>query len=156
MLSRSSPIRFVLTLLLALAVPFCCCDLRSLLAGCVSVGAKSESRPVAADRGEGTEQGHATHCRCHSSATDPHHGSTPEKGPGEDQHDCPCGKNTGKMLTVAQATFDLPAPVAVAILDWSGSTDLRPPASFRVRDIEQRAVGRPQTSLLRMHCALVV
>lgn len=158
MLNRNSPFRFVLTLMLALAVPFCCCDFRSLLTGCYSCDTATDARQVATHSGVEAELGHATHSHCHghSSKGDDHHGSTPGKAPEKDQHDCSCGKNTGKMLTVAKSTLELPAPVLVAILDWSGSSDLRPLDPFRGRDAEKRVVERPQTSLLRMHCALIV
>lgn len=154
MLNRTSPFRFVLTLLLALAVPFCCCDLRSLLSGCASCDGSTggDTRAIATDDGLSTH----SHCHGHSPKGDEQDGSTPAEAPEKDQHDCSCGKNTGKMLTVAKTTLELPAPVVVAILDWFVMSDLRPLDPFKGREPEQRAVKRLQTSLLRMHCALIV
>jgi len=158
MLGRNSPFRFALTMLLAFVVPFCCCDFSILLVGCTSCDAAThgKSQVVAAQAGAERDHGHAHgNCRGHSSQGDsdePAPGTTPEK----DQDDCTCGQNTGKMLTVEKSTLDLPAPVVVAILDWSGLSDLRPLDPFKGREIEKRVVERRQTSLLRMHCALIV
>ena len=157
MLNRNSPFRFVLTLLLALAVPFCCCDFRSLLTGCVSCDAEApvKTETVAVLAG-GHDHASHSHCHGHSPKGEDHNGSTPGKAPEKDKHDCSCGKNTGKMLTVEKSTLELPAPVVVAILDWSLLTDLAPLDPFKGREVEKRVVERPQTSLLRMHCALIV
>lgn len=76
--------------------------------------------------------------------------------PGNDKHDCDCGKNSGMMLTVEKSTVELPAPVVIAVLDWTLSIDVLPTALFRGLDREQRVVERPHTSLLRLHCALIV
>lgn len=160
MLNRTSPFRFVLTLLLAVAVPFCCCDLRSLLSGCAACDASTgaDTRTVAVHDDSETRDTPATHTHCHghSPKGDEQDGSTPANAPANDQHDCSCGKTTGKMLTVAKTTLELPAPVVVAVLDWFVMSDLRPLDPFKGRDAEQRAVKRLQTSLLRMHCALIV
>lgn len=160
MLNRTSPFRFVLTLLLAVAVPFCCCDLRSLLSGCASCGASTggDTRTVAAHDDLDAADGLSTHSHCHghSPKGDEQDESTPAKAPEKDQHDCSCGKNTGKMLTVAKTTLELPAPVVVAVLDWFVMGDLGSLDPFKGREAEQRAVKRLQTSLLRMHCALIV
>ncbi len=160
MLNRNSPFRCVLTLLLALAVPFCCCDFRSLLSGCTSCDevAPQGGQTVAVHSAAEAAHDHASHNHCHGHAPkgDDHDGSTPGKAPRKEQHDCSCGKNTGKMLTVEKSTLELPTPVVVATLDWSAITDLRPLDPFKGREVEKRVVERPQTSLLRMHCALIV
>lgn len=157
MLNRNSPFRCMLTLLLALAVPFCCCDFRSLLTGCVSCDAAPPEtvKTVAVSEG-GHDHASHSHCHGHSPKGDDHDGSTPGKAPDQDKHDCSCGKNTGKMLTVEKTTLELPTPVVVATLDWSAITDLRPLDPFKGWEVEKRVVERPQTTLLRMHCALIV
>ena len=162
MLHRSSPFRLLVTLLLVVAVPFCCCDFRSLLGGCASCGAErpatAHDEMVAHARADGSAHEHGA---CHQHAT----GHTRENadnhtplpcGPGNDKHNCNCGKNDGKMLTVQKPTVELPASVVVAVLDWTMAADLVPLAVSRmpIRDIS--AVARPPTSLLRMHCALIV
>lgn len=160
MLNRTSPFRFALTLLLAVAVPFCCCDLRSLLSGCSSCDASTggHTRTVAAHNDLAADDGLSTHSHCHghSPKGDEQGGSTPAEAPEKDQHDCSCGKNTGKMLTVAKTTLELPAPVVIAVLDWTLCADVLPPALLRGLDREMWVIERPQTSLLRQHCALIV
>lgn len=159
MLDRNSPFRFALTLLLALVVPFCCCDFSALLVGCTSCDAATHanSRTIAAHANAEPDHGHAAHghCRGHTpqgGTDEPGPGTTPEK----DHDDCTCGQNTGKMLTVEKSTLDLPTPMVVAILDWSELSDLRPLDPFKGWEVEKRVVERPQTTLLRMHCALIV
>ncbi|MGD9691358.1 MAG: hypothetical protein AB7G17_00785 [Phycisphaerales bacterium] len=155
MLHRHSPFRFVLTLLLALVVPFCCCNFRSLLTACVSCEAATAAQPVAIDYANEAEHGHAIHG--HSPGGNDHHGpTTPGNAPEHDEHDCQCDKSVGTMLTDAKLAVELPASMLVAVLDWTSTTDLCSLAPFKGRDIEKRAVERPQTSLLRMHCALIV
>lgn len=60
------------------------------------------------------------------------------------------------MLSVEKSTVQLSVPVVVAVLDWTLASDLLPPAQFRAHERQVRAVERPPTSLLRMHCALIV
>ncbi|MBS0190570.1 MAG: hypothetical protein JSR52_05415 [Planctomycetes bacterium] len=60
------------------------------------------------------------------------------------------------MLTVQKSTVELPAPVVVAVLDWSIAVDLFPPTTTRVPYRGSSAIIRPPTSLLRQHCALIV
>lgn len=156
--NRNSPFRFALTLLLALAIPFCCCDFRTLLGGCGSCEAAGIADPQTAAVPSHEDEGHVAHSHCHGHAPkgDDHGRSEPGKAPSKDRHDCTCGKNTGKMLAVEKSPVELPAPVIVAILDWSGVSDCRPYAAFRGHHVEQRAVDQPATTLLRMHCALIV
>lgn len=162
MLHRSSPTRLLVTLLLVVAVPFCCCDFRSFLSGCASCGAEGPAtghdEVVAHVDADGAAHDHAA---CHQHAT----GHAPENadnhaplpcGPGNDTHDCNCGKNDGKMLTVQKPTVELPTSVIVAVLDWTLTADLAPRAISRMPYRDISAVARPPTSLLRMHCALIV
>ena len=157
MLNRTSPIRLVLTLFLAAVLPFCCCDFRSLLTGCASCHT-FETRWHATSSGVGTEPGRITHDHCHGHA--PNGGdeprTPPEETPEKSPHDCQCGKNTGNLLTVAKSTLELPGPVVVAILDWFVLPDIRPPEAIKGSNIGRWVLERPPTSLLRMHCALIV
>ncbi|HMN39758.1 MAG TPA: hypothetical protein PKE29_02865 [Phycisphaerales bacterium] len=148
-----------MTLLLVVAVPFCCCNFRSLLSTCSSC----QAAPVA-------DEPEASHDRSHDSDHDlaaPHQHATGHKqhedgqssvpcGPGDEKHHCNCEKNDGKMLTVQKSTVELPMPVVVAILDWSMAADMLPPAAIRVQYRGSLAIARPPTSLLRQHCALIV
>lgn len=161
MLHRSSPIRFLLTILLVVAVPLCCCDLRSLLGGCASCEAapdKDGAETVSHDHADVTTHEHGA---CHQHATghaaesaDTH--SRPPCNPENDKHDCDCGKNNSKMLTVEKSTVELPAPVIVATLDWTHVAELVPTAVSRAHYRDASAIARPPTSLLRQHCALIV
>ncbi len=60
------------------------------------------------------------------------------------------------MLTVEKPAVDAAAPAMVAVLDWPALIDLSTSAPLKFREVGPRAIERPQTSLLRMHCALIV
>jgi len=159
MLQRGSSLRLLVTVLLAVAVPFCCCDFHSLLSGCASCEAPArqiDAEAVAHVHDDGAGHHHAAHHE-HSAdpVTDGDQGTTP-CGPGDEKHDCNCGKTDGMMLTVQKSTVELPAPVVVAVLAWAQPVDQVPLALIRGHERDQRVVQRPQTSLLRQHCALIV
>lgn len=159
MLNRNGPFRFVLTLLLALAVPFCCCDFRSLLGGCGSCeSAGPADSPAVAPSHADSDDGHGARCHCHgrSPQRKDHDRPTREQAPRNDRHGCLCGKTTGKMLSVEKAAFGIPTPVLVAILECPTTRCLEPGALVRIQYAAARGPMRPTTSLLRMHCALIV
>lgn len=60
------------------------------------------------------------------------------------------------MLASVASTFEPPAPGVVAILDWFGLPALRQPEILNGEHGVYRAVEPPSTSLLRLHCALLV
>ena len=159
MLHRGSAFRLLVTLLLVVAVPFCCCNFRSLLTTCSSCQASSVMEDVEASRGHlhDADRDHAVphhHATGHTQHGD---GKSPVPcGPGDEKHKCNCEKNDGKMLTVQKSTVELPMPVVVAILEWSMAADMLPPAAIRVEYRRNLAIARPLTSLLRQHCALIV
>lgn len=161
MLHRTSPFRFLLTVLLAVTVPFCCCDFHSVLsacAACESPATGREAHTQTHDHADGAGHQHAsTHHQKGDQDTpgDDHHGTIPD-GPNHEKHDCTCDSSSGTMLSVEKSTVELPALVVVAVIDWVPLADLVPDALFRVHEREQRAVQRPPTSLLRLHCALIV
>lgn len=158
MLHRDGPFRFVLTILVALAIPFCCCDVRSLIGECGSSRAAGPAGVhIARPDGE-TGRGASADPPCHGGCSqgDDVDQGTPSDPPGKDQHDCPCPKTTGKMLASVASTFEPPAPGVVAILDWFGLPALRQPEILNGEHGVYRAVEPPSTSLLRLHCALLV
>lgn len=53
-------------------------------------------------------------------------------------------------------TIELPTTVLVAILDWTTVAWTAPETSLAFVSGEVWACARPPTSLLRMHCALIV
>ncbi len=152
MMTGSSPIRFAVTILLVVAIPFCCCNYRSLLGGCRPCGGAlpSEELPVTK---VAQHHCHGGHEHGDGSQTD---GESPAPSTPEKKHDCKCDKNEGKMLTVEKTTVELPDPVAVAVLTWSSVADLSPDVHHLVALRDFSRAFRPPTSLLRMHCALIV
>ncbi|MBN8646022.1 MAG: hypothetical protein J0L61_12370 [Planctomycetes bacterium] len=161
MLDRGSPFRLLVTVLLAVAVPFCCCNFHSWFSGCIPCQAPPSDRQgetLAHVHADGSSHDHSSHHE-HQDGPASNNGDdhAPKPcSPGNDKHDCDCGKNSGMMLTVDKSTVELPAPVVIAVLDWTLSVDVLPTALFRGLDREQRVVERPQTSLLSLHCALIV
>lgn len=155
MLSRDGHFRTCLCLLLAVVVPFCCCNLHSLLTACEACA------PACADRHGHTaaatgpthhDQGHGDGRGGDSDSKTRHH-ETPSQG---DPQNCTCGKHDAKMLSGEKPTIDLPTAVPVAIHNWivmplSAAEPLR-----AFTNGEVWAFARPPTSLLRMHCALIV
>ncbi|QOJ16359.1 MAG: hypothetical protein HRU76_01585 [Phycisphaeraceae bacterium] len=73
-----------------------------------------------------------------------------------DQHDCTCGQNQAKMMAGEKPTIELPTTVLVAILNWATVAGAAPEPSPAFVSGEVWACARPPTSLLRMHCALIV
>jgi hypothetical protein len=159
MLHRGSPFRLLVTLLLVVAVPFCCCNFRSLLSACSSCQAAPVAEEVEASLGH-SHDADGDHATPHQHATGhkQHEGgqSSVPCGPGDEKHHCNCEKNDGKMLTVQKSTVELPMPVVVAILDWSMAVGMLLPATDQVQFRGSSAIVRPPTSLLRQHCALIV
>jgi hypothetical protein len=89
------------------------------------------------------------------------HDAHPDKkapcGPNHDeQNDCSCGKHDSKMLTGAKPSVEPPVPALIAILDWVLTTERIPLAQITINRHDVWATARPPTSLLRLHCALVV
>jgi hypothetical protein len=157
MLSPSSHFRTFVALLLAVVVPFCCCNFHSWLsacASCVPASSVDGDRQLAAKEHD--------HKGCHHSGSkgsdsggDHHQGPvSPEDG--SDQHDCTCGKNQAKMMAGEKPTIELPTAVLVAILNWTTVAWAAPEPSLTFVSGEVWACARPPTSLLRMHCALIV
>jgi len=159
MLHRGSPFRLLVTLLLVVAVPFCCCNFHSWFSACASCeapAASGEAATVAHVHADSSSHHHAAHHEHTTGTVADTHTDTAPCAPGDQKHDCDCGKNSGMMLSVQKSTVELPAPVVVAVLDWALTSDLLPPVQFQAHEQQLRAVERPPTSLLRMHCALIV
>ncbi|MCA9285227.1 MAG: hypothetical protein KDA22_08445 [Phycisphaerales bacterium] len=153
-MARTSPLRWLLTLLLAGCMPFCCCNLHRVLGdrqtpeARVLLGAGDDDHGHADDRG-------GTGC-CHGgrscAADEGHDGGAP---PGHDNAPCPCDQNKVTALDALSAGMPVPALSLVGTLPrwevvaWSSEyATVRAPAA--------RSLPRPPTSLLRQHCALIV
>ncbi|HEX2837381.1 MAG TPA: hypothetical protein VHN77_04550 [Phycisphaerales bacterium] len=160
MLLRSAQFRSFIAILLVVAIPLCCCNFRSLFAGNLACEGTSISEDglVRAYMIPETDHGPSAHGCCHgksltkSGASD----SEPTNNPSDQPRNCSCDKSGGKMLSVEKTGLELPAQVAVAALEWAQWPELRPLVPVREREQLPHAVLRPLTSLVRMHCALVV
>ncbi len=159
MLVRSSQVRTLIALLLACAVPFCCCNLRMLIAGLsCQAGALPQYKPGGARLLATADHMEATLACCHgrSASNVTHSDSNSEDTPTDDPQDCSCGNAGGKMLAVEKSNVEVPVQVIVAVIDWSHRPQPRPHDLTGGRWRVPEAVPRPLTSLVRMHCALIV
>lgn len=161
MLLRSAQFRSFIAILLAVAIPFCCCNFRSLLAGNIACSAAvsfSEDGFVHAHAGPAKDHGSTIRGCCHGkSVTESGTSDTePQSDPSDQPRNCSCDKSGGKMLSVEKPGLELPAQVVVGALEWAQRPELRPLDAVSGREPLRRAVHRPLTSLVRMHCALTV
>ena len=155
MLVRSRPFRTLLAVVLAVAVPFCCCKFNAAATACASC--------VAAPSGERDCTGNVRDdhgCRRADARTADSDGQGPQ-GPaspddGSDGHGCTCGNDEAKLVAREKPTIEVPTAVLVAILDWAAVAWAAPEPSHTFVSGGLRAGARPLTSLLSMHCALMV
>ncbi len=155
MVQRASPFRLLVTLLLAVAVPFCCCNFHSWLSACGPCEAAEHS-----DDGDLALTGdHVKQTSDHQDADAPlshHEDHNAPCGPSKDKDGpCSCGKSNAPMLTVEKSGMDLPMPVLLAVLPHSFVSPLVQSVCSDVRR-DSTSLARPPTSLLRLHCALTV
>ncbi len=131
---RHGPSRTFLTLLLAAAVPLCCCSVEALARAAACGGCAGEAVPA-----------------CHADPGSGH--DDPASGP----NGCDCGTQKRSLVTCERPTIDTPDAAPAAIMEWSGAawTLGVPRLSAYVRR-EGEAPSRAPTSLLRQHCALIV
>lgn len=159
MLHRHSTFRLFITLLLAVAVPMCCCDFRMWLTACEPCDAAKSHASIEHTAHEHSAGGGHDHESDHHASTASNEGIEPSSspcGPGhDDDHDCTCGKQN-TLLTVAKSNLDLPTPVLVAILSFPAFADSSALPPFRAIERGLWVSARPPTTLLRLHCALIV
>ncbi len=152
--------RLFITALLAVVVPFCCCNLTSLLdeAGPFDVTSRASVRTAAAraDTAEGVVQTMEACCKSKPRQSREHEQPAPEDSREKGKRDCLCCQAAGMMLTLKNTTLELSAPVVVAICQWERVPETRPACELRRHQAEARAIERHQSSLLRLHCALNV
>ena len=160
MLTCSVQSRNFIAILLMAAIPFCCCDFRTLLGGNLSCKATSllDGGVTSAHLGPAKSHGPSTQGCCHGkSATETGTSDPdPKNDPSDQPRDCSCDKSGGKMLSVEKPALEHPAQVVVAVLEWAQWPELPPLNPVSGREPLRRAVHRPLTSLVRMHCALIV
>lgn len=160
MLLRSAQFRSFVAILLMVAIPFCCCNFRSLFAGdleCLTASV-SEARLLRASLSPAEDRRPPANGCCHGKSVTESGTSEPEpQGDSSDQpRDCSCDKSGGKMLSVEKSALELSAQVVVAALEWAQWPELRPLDPVSGRGHLPPAAHRPLTSLVRMHCALIV
>ena len=147
------PTRLLLTVMLAAAIPLCCCRgemLASLLGG---EPHKCTVSHATADHGH-TSHGHShQHGSGHGKSGCGH--DAPE--PCNDEGPCDCAHQGDiKSLPDAPTSVKDSGGVLVTVLpELSVGRSGVPLTNFRLRRLSE-AVPRPPTSLLRQHCALIV
>ena len=159
MLNSRGTFRLFVTLLLTVAVPFCCCNLHAWLMVCSPCHAASDTAgPELAAHHHGDSAAHDHESDHHSTtaSTACVESSTAPCGPGhDDDHDCTCSKQD-TLLTVAKSNLDLPTPVLVAIVLFPAIADASASPPFRAFERGLWVSVRPPTTLLGLHCALIV
>jgi len=161
MLHRANSFRLFVTLLLAAAVPLCCCNFQSWLSGCVAC--EAGTHPATVEPGAHHHAGDSAHDHDSDHFADPSAASAEGSdlhpspcGPGhDDDHDCTCGKQN-TALTVAKTTVELTTPILVAILSFPTVMDSAALRPFRMVGRDLWVASRPPTTLLHLHCALTL
>lgn len=155
MTARSSPFRVAVAVLLAVAIPFCCCSSRLLLGAFAWAGDRpsASALTLASFADAPARRCHGGHgpCGAGTTQTDPQTPADPDPEQG-----CACGMDEGKLLTADKPTVELPAPVIIAVVGWTPIGDLFPGVRHGAPPRDAAFAGRPATALLRMHCALNV
>lgn len=144
MLARSALFRLLLALLMATWAPVCLC----------------RSHAEAAPTDDGAKLEHALHGHHHNGDRHEHHHGSP---PSEDREHAPCHDHEGPgcscpQVTVtpqkAPQTLKLTLAPLVRLIEWLAVD------AFPVRLVafyhDSNAVPRPPSTLLGMHCALIV
>ena len=163
MMHRSCPIRLALTILVITAVPFCCCSFHAWLSACGACTTHSNAgvgEHIAHDPEAHRESHHhdSNHHEADGDSCSGHHENAPSPccpdDPGNDG--CKCGKHDLKMVSVERPTVEFSVPALIAILPWAHASNFEPPVTHFTARRCVWAEARPPTSLLRLHCALVV
>ncbi len=147
--------RVVLALYLAFALPWCCCRMSAAAACCESADPPdaTASRTVDAHVREGHHHDHGDHHHQHGDQAPESDQAPSPTGPSDHDDSCDCGcEAVGSLLLEKSVTIDYPV-LTVAAVTWVAS--LAPLYRPSVRPLAARATG-PPTSLVRMHCALII
>lgn len=160
MIDRDGPFRPIITILLAVTLPLCCCNFRVL------AGGPAACHAVAVDFARAAPLDEQRHDCCGSSGRSPASGAPgqapsgqeePGKSPAPPDGSCNCGKSN-----MVSSSHEEPGPqpseivmgavpaAEMARAAWGRSVEMARPAMTR------NGVLRPATSLLRLHCALTV
>lgn len=168
---RGTPFRALLTVVLAIMLPLCCCNFHGWVLSHLSCEVPAAAASSLANAWSGTiNELDLTDDRISDAADECCSKSQPSGGQDaenrsadkdhdrnhSDRHECDCGKNSVKMLAAATATLELQAPVVIAILAWLPATGTAAYVSFPAKGADSRPHERPPSSLVHMHCALNV
>lgn len=150
MAARGRTFRLVLALLMAVWSPVCLCQRSHTLAA-----ARGPSQEVVRSHHDGADEHHHR-----VDATDPHQPSDENGEPGAPCHDhdgpgCECSKLAPANVKPKQG---LKATISqlVVTLQWSLFEPVRPGAVVAPLIRDSNPAPRPPTTLLGMHCALIV
>jgi hypothetical protein len=150
--AQSSTFRWVITLLTAVCIPMCCCSVDSLFGACDSCGSGAVACHGASDEDGCHDAAETEHAGDHDSTSLADHHSPTHKN---HEDGCRCGsdKKIGTLEGKSQVSFQpnllayiLPEPLPLRPL-YGQLVGVRP---------DSRAPVRPDQSLLRQHCALIV
>lgn len=160
MIDRDGLLRPIITILLAVTLPLCCCNFRLLLGGPVACHAVADDSARAAPLDE------QRHDCCGSSGLSQESGAPdqapsdqeePGKSPAPPESSCNCGKSNMVSSSheepgpqPSEIVIGAVPPAEMARAAWDRSMEAARPAMIR------NGVLRPATSLLRLHCALSV
>lgn len=151
----STPFRALIAALVAVGIHLCCCSAAWFT--CAACDARDDGVAVALDLHEADDHGGILDHDHHAATSKPRGDGSPCGGHEGDPHkgECTCSTQDPKTRPAELSKTDLPAPVLVAVLPiW----DPVPPGAVGPHELIllDRPLVRPATSLLRLHCALIV
>jgi hypothetical protein len=151
MMYRSPILSVLLAILLALSPSACLCGPKAVEAA----SSCRTSNPAPTKRGCCGSDGDADTQPMSQCGTSSDKGNVPDGGCDRCEGDCRC-KTAPTMKGDAPTTAHTAMPVSVAMI-----FGIEPPHAdlatlIRVVRIESKAVPRPETTLLRLHCALTI
>lgn len=154
---------WIVAALLTVSVPLCCCQSQQLLS--LLWGGGATHAVVGGEESHSAKSsGHASHGERADSSVSGHrsqegvrHAAPCDNGPGDSDSDCNCGN----IYLLVGAATGLSAPTLLAsshlLLVSEGIAPVDPaPRFFTLSSVAATLIPRPPTSLLRLHCALLV
>lgn len=151
-MTHSGTFRWIVTVLTAVCVPLCCCNLDFLSRACKSC----EGQPVAC-HGDAQRSNDHQHADDDATGLD-HHRDAPS--PSKHEHDskdtgCTCGGESKLGTLDAKSSVSLPPPVVLYLLpEWFDSKLLAVVSATWQADLH--APFKQAQTLLRQHCALTI
>jgi hypothetical protein len=143
-------------LLLAFALPLCCCEVPSYLGFLLGEGHAGCGPNVQVAAGTHAEHhAHDDALPVHTTAADGSHStSNPAPAPCHDSDRCDCGHQLRSIPGSPQA-IDFSAAPGIFVGVWAPSDTPAGPLCVRLNQ-SARSRASPATPLLRLHCALTI